>query len=515
VTFGLDLQVGKRTVVVSRNISTSKVVTVSTAFLDGIAIEKEMNGAGAATISLEDWKMVLSAHFFPDAHINDSYSPSFRELAVYFIRLGKPAFIDPKTAYQNEAGDTKRLCLSFMLGLNWNLQRSIHDQITERSRLNDAAKVLRGAEVAGKQATIGELEAERVALEKALSAKKAEVDSFNVRDDYRELESNLNAIDRQIHDRINANHADTRLRDYYVQSADEVADADAARSVSILQEAGAIFQPDTLRSIEAVTSFHADVYRNRKEFLQGEISRLNAAIEARDQEIDSASREKQRILTLLRTSGAIETLIDLQRSYVELNARHEVLASQIEQRKQFDRRSDEIAAKIANNRTLLKSDLEDRRNAVDEVRALFAEYTQTLYGRPGRLAVDVARDGYSFTFTIDREGSDGIDQMVVFCFDLTVATLWAKYHRGFPVLIHDSSLFADVDPRQYAGALKLAAECSAKYGFQYICCLNVGSLPTQHLGEFDLNPFIRLRLTDDSPSGRLLGKQLPPQEKHQ
>jgi hypothetical protein len=31
----------------------------------------------------------------------------------------------------------------------------------------------------------------------------------------------------------------------------------------------------------------------------------------------------------------------------------------------------------------------------------------------------------------------------------TVASVWAKSGQGFPVLIHDSSLFADVDPRQY------------------------------------------------------------------
>lgn len=110
--------------------------------------------------------------------------------------------------------------------------------------------------------------------------------------------------------------------------------------------------------------------------------------------------------------------------------------------------------------------------------------------------------------------SDGVDQMVVFCFDLTVASIWAKRGQGFPILIHDSLLFADVDPRQYAAALKLAAENSAKYGFQYICCLNVGSLPRDHLDDFDIEPFVRLRLTDQGPEGRLLGKQLPPREKN-
>jgi uncharacterized protein YydD (DUF2326 family) len=50
------------------------------------------------------------------------------------------------------------------------------------------------------------------------------------------------------------------------------------------------------------------------------------------------------------------------------------------------------------------------------------------------------------------------------------------------------SLFADVDPRQCAAALKLAAGCSEQYGFQYICCMNAGSLPTQHLGGAILTP---------------------------
>src|SRR5262249_44319153 len=259
------------------------------------------------------------------------------------IRLGKPAFVDPQLAYQGQSGASKRLCLSFMLGLNWSLQRSIHDLITSRNQLRDATELLRDPKVSGHQKTIGELEAERVTLEQLLSAKREEVNSFNVREDYRELEFSLNALDSRIHERINENYADARLRDYYLASANAVPDVDGARPVSILRDAGAIFQTEALRTIEEVVTFHAEVYRNRKEFLQGEITRLTIAIDERTSEINSASIEKQRLLDLLRTSGAIETLIAMQRSYTDLNARHEVLLSQIEQRKRFDRRSDEIA----------------------------------------------------------------------------------------------------------------------------------------------------------------------------
>jgi uncharacterized protein YydD (DUF2326 family) len=45
--------------------------------------------------------------------------------------------------------------------------------------------------------------------------------------------------------------------------------------------------------------------------------------------------------------------------------------------------------------------------------------------------------------------------MVVFCFDLTVAGVWAMLGQGFPVLIHDSSLVADVDAKVSARPLTI------------------------------------------------------------
>ncbi|MCK1513067.1 DUF2326 domain-containing protein [Bradyrhizobium sp. 190] len=515
VTFGLDLQLGEALVTVSRNTATPKEIVVSKSLVEALSIERKALDDEMVAISLDDWKWVLSERFFPFARTQPgTYQPSFRDIAGYLMRVGKPAFTDPQLSFQGQPGASKRLTLSFLLGLNWGLQRSILDQIANRGHLKDASKLRRTAESSGDQKSIGELEAERVTLETLLRTKQKEVEAFNVREDYRDLEANLGAIDRQLHDTINENFADTRLRDYYLQSTTEVPEADRARPLAILQDAGAIFKEEALRTLGEVASFHEQVYRNRKEFLQGEIARLSDAINERNERTDQLSKEKQRLLGVLRTSGAIDTLIALQRTHTDLNARHQVLLSQIDERKAVDRKSDEIAAGIARDKTLLKSDLEDRREAIDEVRALFAEYTQVLYGRPGRLGVDVGPEGYSFSFTIDREGSDGVDQMVVFCFDLTVASVWAKRGQGFLALIHDSSLFADVDPRQYAAALKLAAENSEKYGFQYICCLNVGSLPRDHFADFDIEPFVRLRLTDKGPEGRLLGKQLPPREKN-
>jgi len=89
---------------------------------------------------------------------------------------------------------------------------------------------------------------------------------------------------------------------------------------------------------------------------------------------------------------------------------------------------------------------------------------------------------------------------------MVLAELWASrpVYPGF--LIHDSTLFADVDERQKAQALELAARESGAKGFQYICCLNSDTLPVNDFSNhFNIDQYVRLRLTDASENGGLLG----------
>jgi uncharacterized protein YydD (DUF2326 family) len=421
--------------------------------------------------------------------------------------------VDPQVAFAGQPGASKRQCVSYLLGLNADLQATLHNDITSQKQVKEAIKALSEIAANETERSLGEMEADRVALESRIKERRAQIDSFNVREDYRDLEQRLTAVDREMHGLLNDNHTDRRLKEFYEASAKDLPAGDPDRPVQVLQDAGAIFKPEALRDIEAVSEFHKQLYRNRRDFLRAEIERLATTIAQRDTRIDALADQKGSILQLLKSSGAIDTLIELQRGFSQLEAEHHALLARIEERQRFNRQEDELSLRIARNRAVLRQDLDDRREAVDEVRALFADYTRSLYGEPGRLSVDVGREGYSFSFTINRQGSDGVDQMVVFCFDLVIASLWAMKQRGFPILIHDSTLFADVDPRQHAAALRLAADVSQRLGFQYICCQNTGSLPREHLVGFDVDAAVKLRLTDEGPQGRLLGIALPPRDR--
>ena len=70
----------------------------------------------------------------------------------------------------------------------------------------------------------------------------------------------------------------------------------------------------------------------------------------------------------------------------------------------------------------------------------------------------------------------------------------------------DSKVILKMDERQKAHALEIAAKTAEANGFQYICCLNSDAVPTSDFSRgFDLQPYVRIELTDEGQTGGLLG----------
>lgn len=164
---------------------------------------KEHDVNGETRVTLDDWKSILTAVFAPGAR----EAVSFREIAVYLIRVGKAAYAEPLTAFQGQPGPSKRMAISYLLGLNWTGQKSLLSLIESRSQVGVAIKALQTAGPSVNEKTVGELDAERVRLEKEVAARRIEVESFNVRDDYNDLQNSLEKVDRSLHDLINENYS--------------------------------------------------------------------------------------------------------------------------------------------------------------------------------------------------------------------------------------------------------------------------------------------------------------------
>ena len=132
-----------------------------------------------------------------------------------------------------------------------------------------------------------------------------------------------------------------------------------------------------------------------------------------------------------------------------------------------------------------------------------------LYEAPGNLILEMD-DSANLKAKVDilREGSRGVETMKIFCYDLTLAALWAERGQGPGFLIHDSLLYDGVDERQIARALELAHRESERLGFQYLCFLNSDRVPYREFSsDFRIEEHVVHRFTDGAMEGRLFGFQ--------
>ena len=200
-------------------------------------------------------------------------------------------------------------------------------------------------------------------------------------------------------------------------------------------------------------------------------------------------------------------------AYTRLQQLHLQTSAQlqlVEQRIVDLKRVEEGKSSLAIDQELLlqraRRDLEERTKQRNRAIELFNSNSQVLYNAPGNLVIEVQSSGFVFNVEIERSGSQGIDSMKVFCYDLVLAQLWSQHEVKPDFVIHDSMIFDGVDERQVASALELAEASSRTSDFQYICTLNTDTIPWKEFSpNFDVQKFTRLILTDASDDGCLLG----------
>lgn len=508
--FTAELEVAGGRVKVTRTVEDPKRVLLEGVKPVGSIRPKTDADSGMNVLSIEPWTRWLGHHCFglsPEP-AEQKYAPTFRSLIAYFIRTGLGAFLTPFKVFPQQKTQQTQTENTFLLGLNWEDARDwqlIRDKSASFKALKQAQK--HGA-LGGDGKSVGELTAARVRLDAQAKRVSESLSSFKVHEQYKEVEAAANALTGRIHELVAANVGDTRLIELYTATLSNERIPDSAEVVRMYENARVALPGAALKRLEDVQAFHEQVVANRRSFLGAEVERLKGAVAERDAQVSALNGERAGHMSVLRTHGALE-------EFAKLQGQHTALVRQIQQ---LDARI-ELLTKAKEGESALKIELEqlahraradydERRPVLARAISLFNDYSQELYELPGDLIVDIGANGYDFRVEIPRAGSKGVEQMKIFCYDLALATLWSERSPSPQVLVHDSSLFADVDERQIATAIQVAARVAAKHGFTYICALNSDKVPRALFeATFNFDSFVRIRLTDSSDSGRLLGRR--------
>jgi len=507
-TFTIEVDLRGKLYRVSRNTANPRRVILEGDFKNWPIKPKKDTKTSEFVLSVPQWSELLGWLMFdlPPQAKTDFFEPTFRSLLSYFVRRGRDAFSTPFEHFRKQQEWDKQVNNAFLLGLSWEYPsklQKLKDQEKVVGQLRSAIKSGTFPDLLG---TVGELESQKVQLDERVARRAEELRTFRVHPQYQEYQDKANVLQSAIRRLNQENATDRAMLSFYQESLVQENPPATDKLATIYREAGVSWPDGVQKRLEDVQSFHDKVITNRRAFLDTETSRLSRAISKRTDELRSLSDERADLLSVLSSHGALAEFAEMQRLQDEDIARRSAVNQKIANLKKIDEIKSQARIEREQLQILARSFYEERRADREKAISLFNAFSEALYKRPGQLIVNVVDSGYKFNVDIERQDSQGVEQMKVFLYDLTLATLWAAKHSGPGFLVHDSTIFADVDERQKAHALELAARTATTHGFQYICCLNSDAIPKSDFSEgFSLQPYVRIELTDEGEKGGLLG----------
>ena len=505
-SFTLEMKVNDRELIVTR--STDNPARIHLDGDVGDLSDASERRDGTLTLRLNDWNSMLGELVFGLSRQESvaKYHPTFRSLFSYLVRRDRESFASPFIHHRNQREWDKQVNNAFLLGLEWEHASQLQELKDEEKLLNDLRRAAQEGLLEGMIGTRGGLEAERARLELEVRRQSESLRTFRVHPRYREIEQEANELTSAIQKLSNANLADGRLADLYRGSLEEDKDPETEEVLEIYREVGVTMPDQVRRRLDEVQDFHRQILANRHAYLQSEIQRLEVNRSQREIQIQARIDRRAQLLQVLQTHGALQEHTQLQELHLELVGRRNDIEHRITNLRRFEEGRSEVRVKRELLLQTARRDFEERRDARERAINIFNSNSEALYSAPGNLVVDVANTGLKFDVEIMRSGSQGIENMKIFCYDLMLAQLWATRRASPSLLIHDSTIFDGVDERQVAQALELAQREAERWGFQYVCALNSDTLPSDDFSPgFDLNTFVRLRFTDESEEGGLLG----------
>lgn len=366
---------------------------------------------GKMSRSNTEWVDLLGARMFGLKEIPeyDGHAPTFRSLFAYFVRRQlSGAFTTPeKQANMQQAGDYQ-VALLYLLGLDWKIAsdwQKVRDQEKTLAELKKAAGAGAFGSLVGKAS---DLRTELTVAEAHLTDLKSQVSLFRVLPQYTKLEAEADRLTHAINDLSNANVIDTAAIGDLEHALRTEAPPSLADLQSIYEEAGVTLPELTIKRYDDVRSFHESVIRNRKDYLAGELEVAKQRVTVREQDKLRFDARRAEVMAVLQSHGALDQFSRLQGEVGRMEAAVESLRQRFEAAEQLEGTKNEL--EIERNRLTLRlrRDFSEQKARLSEAILAFEDTSKQLYESAGSMTVEETSNGPKFEFPIQGSRSKGI-----------------------------------------------------------------------------------------------------------
>lgn len=442
---------------------------------------------------------------------------SFRALVTRFIRRSKADYNDPKNTSSDREPYTVLLRNLFLLGLDISLVESKYALRTRQSELEFFERnfkkdpFIREYYTGNKDASL-----QGKYLEEQIARLEADLAKFTVADDYYQIEQEANDLTAKLRALKNKKAVVGNALVNIQKSLETRADIPREKLLAIYSELQSAFRDETLKHLQEVEAFHSQLLSNRIARLGQERMRLETERKNIDVEIYQLNQSVDAKLGYLSDKRALDQyaavsaqLSDLRAKFFKLQDYQQLLHKSREDAASIQIRMAEENIKANAYLDEASGEMESRLQVFSALAKLF--YPDAPAGITLHNNIGDNKTRYDFDVRIEADGSDGINAVKLFCYDLAV--LLAQQNHNFKFIFHDSRLFSDIDPRQRAVLFQTANQLSSQDGLQYIATVNQDQLDVlqTELSPDDFDQLLGqtiLRLEDDGPESKLLGVQV-------
>lgn len=416
-----------------------------------------------------------------------------------------------------ESDYSKLLNNCFLLGIDTDL-------IVNKKTLRDKQATIKETERAIKkdplfrQYYLGKHDAELDAadLEYRISELRKELSAFKVSNNYHDLEKEANEKSYKKKCLENQRSLISNHIKNIEQASAEAVDVREEKLLKVYEDANVEIPEMVKRNITEVLKFHNNLLATRNTRLRKELSKQRAELKDIDRQIESLGQRMDELLDYLNSHGALEEYVALTKQLSSLESELNRIHEYQQILKTYNDAELDIKASLIAEAKQTEDYLETEREFLTGLRNSFGTYAKRFYPKKRSGLVIKNNSGenmlrYTLDARIEDDSSDGVNEVRIFCFDFLLLICKQSKIR---FTIHDSRLFANMDPRQRETLFRLVNEQCHNDDFQYICSINEDSITsfrnlmtTEEFTEMITDNII-LVLNDDSPESKLLGIQV-------
>jgi uncharacterized protein YydD (DUF2326 family) len=400
----------------------------------------------------------------------------------------------------------QQVAISYLLGLDWTIPQQLEHVRDQERGLRELRKAADTGILGDLVPSTADLRTKLAVRERQAQSVRKQIESFKVIVEYHDLEQEAAILTQRLNELADSNTVDRQLIAEMEQTFQEEMPPSLTELEQVYKDVGVKLPKVAMRRFADVRNFHDSVVKNRRVYITQEIEAAQNRLNDRHRVQERLDRRRSKIITILRSSGALEQRDLLRSELSRLEGEVELLRQQFYSAEKMETKKAELAVERAKLHSRLRQDYSEQHEVLNEAIVTFEGISKALYESPGSFVVSPESNGPVFEVRIQGSRSKGITNMQIFCFDLTLSKLCAERNLGPGFLIHDSHLFDGVDERQIAAAFEVGAKTSEEYGFQYIVTMNSDMIPDKLRNSAMLNKAILpVRLTDSREDGGLFG----------